>query len=86
MSNTDFINEAIVPAQASQEQIGVPAAVTIAQAILESGWGQHHLGEANNYFGIKAFKRNGTIDFGSIAVGFVTVPTREVINGAEVMV
>jgi len=60
-------------------QAGVPAAVTIAQAILESGWGEHHLGEANNYFGIKAFKRNGTIDFGSIAIGFAMIPTREVI-------
>lgn len=53
-----FINRIGPMAQASQRQYGVPASVTIAQAILESsnksGWGQSRLAlEANNYFGIK---------------------------------
>lgn len=87
MPNTDFIGRAAPPAQASQRDFGVPASVTIAQAILESGWGQHHIGDANNYFGIKAVRRpDGTVYFGSIATGFVEVPTREVINGRDVMV
>ena len=33
---------------------GVPASITAAQAILESGWGRNHLATTgNNYFGIK---------------------------------
>lgn len=33
---------------------GIPASITIAQAILESGWGRTDLArKANNYFGIK---------------------------------
>ena len=36
-------------------QTGVPASVTVAQAILESDWGRSQLAQAaNNYFGIKA--------------------------------
>jgi len=64
----------------------VPVSVTVAQAILESGWGAHHIGTANNYFGIKAQARNGQVTWGSIATGFVTVPTREVVNGQSVTV
>ena len=44
-------------AQASQQDTGVPACVTLAQAILESNWGQSKLSrEAFNYFGIKPFR------------------------------
>jgi flagellum-specific peptidoglycan hydrolase FlgJ len=49
-----FFAMAVGPAQASQAETGVPASVTLAQAILESGWGDNHLGDAYNYFGIKA--------------------------------
>ena len=39
---------------ASQQRYGIPAAVTIAQAIDESGWGQSALATADhNLFGIK---------------------------------
>lgn len=38
-----------------QKKTGIPASVTIAQCILESGWGQSGLSStANNFFGIKA--------------------------------
>jgi uncharacterized protein (TIGR02594 family) len=79
----DFIRRAAPGAQRGFKEFGVPASVTIAQAILESGWGKAHIGSANNYFGIKA---QGPTSFGPIAIGTVTVPTREVINGRSVTV
>ncbi|MFI1741053.1 glycoside hydrolase family 73 protein, partial [Streptomyces sioyaensis] len=81
-----FLNDAISAARATQTEFQVFASVTVAQAILESGWGAHHMGNANNYFGIKATTGNGKVTWGSIATGFVTVPTREVINGQDVTV
>lgn len=50
---------------------GVPASVTVAQAILESGWGKHTIGSAKNLFGIK----------GKGPAGSVRVPTKEFLNG-----
>jgi flagellar protein FlgJ len=45
---------------------GVPASVTIARSILESGWGESDLSKNdNNYFGIKCFEG----DPGPIATG-----------------
>jgi hypothetical protein len=79
----DFIRRAAPGAQRGFKEFGVPASVTIAQAILESGWGKAHIGSANNYFGIKA---QSPTSFGPIAIGTVTVPTREVINGQSVTV
>jgi flagellum-specific peptidoglycan hydrolase FlgJ len=75
--NAAFIKLAGPAAQASEAETGVPASVTIAQAILESGWGKKHMGDANNYFGIKAQTKGGKIVFGDIATGFVDKPTKE---------
>lgn len=56
----EFIAKVAPLAQASQEKYGVPASVTIAQAMVESAdakgnWGRSPLAyEDNNYFGIKA--------------------------------
>ena len=63
---------------ASQSATGVPASITIAQAILESGWGASSLAiQANNYFGIKA----GT----HVAPdSYVEMPTHEVVGGHTV--
>lgn len=83
MPNGQFIQTCVGPSQATETEFSVPASVTIAQAILESGWGKSHMGDANNYFGIKA---KGPTSFGPIAVGAVQLPTREVINGKSVMV
>jgi flagellar protein FlgJ len=72
-----FISSAAGPAKKSEQRSGVPASVTLAQAILESGWGEHHMGDANNYFGIKAQEKNGKVVFGDIATGFVDKLTKE---------
>jgi uncharacterized protein YraI len=50
----EFIAAAAPGAQQGWRQYGVPASVTIAQAILESGWGRSGLSAVDrNYFGIK---------------------------------
>ena len=64
----------------------MPAAVTLAQAALESDWGRAHMGDANNYFGIKAYDKGGVPQIGPIAKGFITLPTREVVNGRSITV
>jgi flagellum-specific peptidoglycan hydrolase FlgJ len=72
-----FIDRIAADAIKSQQQTGVPASVTMAQAILESGWGKSGLStQANNFFGIK----------GTGPAGSVTMRTREVINGQSVYV
>lgn len=73
-SRSDFI-EAVVPAaQQSESDYGVPASVTIAQAVLESGWGQSGLAtRSSNYFGIKC----GSSGPGPFATGCRDYPTQE---------
>jgi flagellum-specific peptidoglycan hydrolase FlgJ len=51
-----FIAAAVPAAQQGWREYAVPASVTIAQAILESGWGQSRSTvNDRNYFGIKCF-------------------------------
>jgi flagellum-specific peptidoglycan hydrolase FlgJ len=70
-----FIGHVAPGAVAAQRKYGVPAAVTIAQAIDESGWGQSELAiRDHNLFGIK-----GTGPAGSDAL-----PTQEYENGRAV--
>ena len=74
-SQQAFINAIAPGALAAQRQYGVPAAVTIAQAIDESGWGQSLLAaQDNNLFGIK----------GTGPAGSVLRPTEEYENGQPV--
>ena len=72
-----FINQIAPGALAAQQRYGVPASVTIAQAIDESGWGTSQLA-ANDYnlFGIK----------GGGPAGSVTLPTQEFENGQWVTI
>jgi uncharacterized membrane protein YgcG len=70
-----FISLVAPGAIAAEQRYGVPAAVTIAQAIDESGWGQSELATADhNLFGIK----------GAGPAGSDMQPTREYENGAWV--
>ena len=70
-----FISEVAAGAMAAQHRYGVPAAVTIAQAIDESGWGQSQLAaQDHNLFGIK----------GTGPAGSVPMPTQEYVNGQPV--
>jgi flagellar protein FlgJ len=56
MTNAQFLAASIAPAQQSQRETRVPASVTLAQAILESGWGRSSLSATDkNFFGMKCF-------------------------------
>jgi hypothetical protein len=66
-----FLDATAQAARAAALQTGVPASVTVAQAILESDWGRSQLAQsANNYFGIKATSSLGND-------GVVWMPTLE---------
>lgn len=68
----NFIESVAQGAINSWTKYGVLPSVTVAQAILESGWGQSALStQAHNLFGIK----------GSYNGQYVTMQTREVYNG-----
>lgn len=70
-----FISLMVPVAKQVQLQWKIPASVCIAQAALETGWGQSVVG--NNYFGIKA----------SVAgAPAVSSPTMEFMNGQWVSV
>ncbi|WP_051767747.1 glucosaminidase domain-containing protein [Amycolatopsis vancoresmycina] len=78
--NTDFIAVAGPAAQPGQAEFGVPASVTVAQAILESNWGRSAPG--NNYFGIKC----GSGGHGPIAIGCQDLPTQECDPGCHTVI
>jgi peptidoglycan hydrolase-like protein with peptidoglycan-binding domain len=75
-TKTQFIEFVGENARRAMLATGVPASVTVAQAILETGWGKHTVGEAKNLFGIK----------GRGPAGSVRAPTREYRNGKWVTV
>jgi len=62
MSKEEFVRKTYAAAKESSARSGMPALVTVAQAALESNWGQSRLSrEAHNYFGIKAHGRHERI-------------------------
>jgi flagellum-specific peptidoglycan hydrolase FlgJ len=70
-----FIDQILPGAVAAQRNYGVPASITIAQAIEESGWGQSELASRDhNLFGIK----------GTGPAGSDLLPTQEFENGQMV--
>ena len=75
MTKAEFISAATAAARAFAESGGSPAGVAVAQAALESNWGQSRLSrDAHNYFGIKA---HGSLPW-------TELPTHEAKNGALV--
>jgi flagellar protein FlgJ len=69
-----FIKASVPGAQRGWREYGVPPSVTIAQAILESGWGRSGLASVDrNYFGIKC--QNGS--YGKLANGCHVYRTTE---------
>ncbi len=77
MTRAEFIAAATAAAQASSAASGFPPGVTVAQAALESAWGQSQLARlAHNYFGIKAHGK----------LPWIEMPTTEVQGGAAVKV
>ena len=76
MSKKDFIEFVGENARRAKAATGVPASVTVAQAIVETGWGKHTIGDAKNLFGIK----------GRGPAGSVRAPTREYVNGKWITV
>ncbi|HVP63493.1 MAG TPA: glucosaminidase domain-containing protein [candidate division Zixibacteria bacterium] len=55
MTKEEFMQKAWAAARKASSMSGLPAVVTVAQAALESNFGQSRLSrESNNYFGLKA--------------------------------
>ncbi len=74
----DFMSTAVPLAQRSQRETSVPASVTLAQAIWETGRGRNPISDANNYYGIKAVvAADNTVSVGPIAIGWVWAWTKE---------
>ena len=74
-SQEAFIAKVAPLAQEVEHKYGVPASIVIAQAALETGWGEHVKG--NNYFGIKAAGSSGPS---------VTTKTHEVVHGHSISI
>ena len=72
MTREEFLAKAIDAARVSSKSSGLPVGITVAQAALESSWGNSELSRrANNYFGIKAHGKHECVE----------MPTIEVIKG-----
>ena len=64
-----FINKHYKAAKRLELDYGIPPALTIAQAAIESGWGKSRLAtEDNNYFGIRRNHKN--MKYNSISESF----------------
>ena len=71
-SQKNFINTIAPMAVETMKKTGVLASLTIAQAILESGWGKSGLTlTSNNLFGIKGSYNGQSVNY----------PTKEWVNG-----
>lgn len=77
LSREQFIARIAPEAQTLQTQYGVLASISIAQAALESNWGQSQLAaKYNNFFGVKAVGNTPS----------VTLETQEYVDGQWVTI
>ena len=74
--SASFSTDVIAAAQASQVKWNIPAAITLAQWALESGFGKKMPSGSNNPFGIKATGNDP----------YVEARTREVVGGKEIFI
>ncbi len=78
-SSAAFLTGIAAPARQGYREYKVPASVTMAQAVLESGWGKSKLtANDKNYFGIKCFGSPGPI-----ATGCHTYKTQECTKAGD---
>lgn len=74
-----WLKSMVPAAQQAQRKSGIPASVTLAQCILESGWGTSGLAKsAHNYFGIKATHLD-------VPESYIELPTSEFYQGRSVV-
>ena len=67
MTKQEFLAAAAAAARASSAASALPPGVTVAQAALESAWGQSGLSrEANNFFGIKSHGGHDSVQMETI--------------------
>jgi len=72
---SEFMSMAVPAAIQSQRMTSVLASVTLAQSILESGWGRSALAmKAKNFFGIKATAH-------LVPNQYIEMPTHEFVDG-----
>ena len=71
-----FPAEVIAAAQTAQARTKIPAAITLAQWAIESGYGKHMPAGSNNPFGIKA----------AAGQPYVEARTREVVGGRTIYI
>jgi flagellum-specific peptidoglycan hydrolase FlgJ len=73
-----FLQNTVLAASKADREAGIPACITLAQAILESRWGQSALArQANNYFGVKA-------NDAAKPEQYIEFETKEFVHGREV--
>ena len=57
MTKQDFVNKFYPAAKAAGAEFNINPVVILAQAAIETGWGESKLATYNNYFGITAYGR-----------------------------
>ena len=57
MTKQDFVNKFYPAAKAAGAEFNINPVVILAQAAIESGWGESKLSTYNNFFGITAYGR-----------------------------
>ena len=57
MTKQDFVTKFYPAAQAAGAEFNINPVVILAQAAIESGWGESKLSSYNNFFGITAYGR-----------------------------